>query len=106
MTPLRRWTLGALTACAAMMTSCAALRPISPVAPPRLTLDEATTRPCRLPRLSAPATIAAPTLGDLEAAYVERGSAILACEQARAAAVETLEAEHAHIDRWLDRLDD
>ena len=96
MTPLRRWTLGGLTACAAMMTSCAASPPISKAAPPRLTLDEAATKPCRLPRLAEPAT-----LGSLEAAYVERGAAILACEQSRASAVEVLTAERAMVDRWL-----
>ena len=79
-----------------MMTSCAASPPISRAAPPRLTLDETATKPCRLPRLGEPAT-----LGGLEAAYVERGAAILACDQARAAAVEALKAEHALIDRWL-----
>ena len=64
-------------------------------------MDEAATKSCRLPRLAQPAT-----LGALEAAYVERGAAILACDQARAAVVETLEAEHALIDRWLVGSDD
>ncbi|KQS56555.1 hypothetical protein ASG17_06485 [Brevundimonas sp. Leaf363] len=59
-------------------------------------MDEAATRPCRLPRLAEPATT-----GALEAAYVERGAAILACDQSRAAAVEALKAERALIDRWL-----
>ena len=96
MTPIRRWSLAGLFACAAMTTSCAASRPISSAAPPRLTLDETALRPCRLPRLAEPATI-----GALEAAYVERGQAIVACDQARALAVEVLEAERALTDRWL-----
>jgi hypothetical protein len=42
----------------------------------------------------------APTQGDLEAAYVARGAALVACETARELAVETLLAERALQDRW------
>lgn len=101
MTPLRHWMLGVLIACAAMMTNCAASRPVSMAAPPRLMLGEMATKPCRLPRLPEPATI-----GGLEAVYIERGAAILACDQARAAAVETLQAERVLINRWLAGSDD
>ena len=76
------WTPAALSVCAAMTASCAALPPISTVAPVRLVLPEAAMRPCALA-----------VLGDLEAVYVERGAQIVACDGARRLAVETLEAE-------------
>nr|WP_314433818.1 hypothetical protein [uncultured Brevundimonas sp.] len=42
-----------------------------------------------------------PTLGDLEAAYVERGAQIVACDGARRLAVETLEAERNANMSWV-----
>jgi hypothetical protein len=41
---------------------------------------------------------AEPTAGDLDAAYVQRGAQILACDGARRLAVETLLAERAMQD--------
>jgi hypothetical protein len=41
-----------------------------------------------------------PTLADLDAAYVKRGAQLVACEAARALAVEMLMAERALLDRW------
>ena len=94
MMPIPRWTLIAGLASPVMTASCAALLPPS-AEPPRLTLPEAATRPCVLERLPE-----APTIADLEVAYVERGARLVACENARASAVETLTAERALQDRW------
>ncbi len=90
MTPTNPWTPVALIVCAIMTASCAGSRPISTVAPPRLALPPAATRPCALAVLPAE-----PTAGDLEAAYVLRGAQIVACDGARRLAVETLLAERA-----------
>jgi hypothetical protein len=46
-----------------------------------------------------------PTLADLEVAYMERGARLVACESARASAVETLMAERALQDRWRRETD-
>ncbi|MED5536366.1 MAG: hypothetical protein VX661_00820 [Pseudomonadota bacterium] len=73
-----------------MTASCAGSPRISPVAPPRLALPETASRPCALATLPA-----APTLADLEAAYMLRGAQVLACDGARRLAVETLLAERA-----------
>ncbi|WP_439476190.1 hypothetical protein [Brevundimonas sp.] len=78
---------------------CAASLPPS-AEPPRLTLPEAAATPCVLELLPA-----APTLADLEVAYVERGARLVACENARASAVETLTAERALQDRWRGETD-
>lgn len=81
-------------ACALMTASCAGTLPISTVAPVRLALPEAATRPCILATLPAE-----PTLGDLETAYAARGAQVVACDGARRLAVETLLAERALQDR-------
>lgn len=96
MTPIRLWTPLALSACAIMTASCAASPRPSPVAPPRLILPDAVTRPCDLAVLPDAATTA-----DLEAAYVRRGGQILTCDAARRLAVETLQAERSLIDEWV-----
>ena len=96
MTPLFRSIRLAPIALSAMIASCAASPPPS-VAPPRLVLPQAATRPCLLDRLPA-----APSHGDLEVAYVARGAALVACEAARELAVETLLAERALQDRWRE----
>lgn len=94
MMPTPRWTLIAWLVSPAMTASCAASLPPS-AEPPRLTLPEAATRPCVLGRLPQ-----APTIADLEVAYIERGARLVACENARTLAVETLTAERALQDRW------
>ena len=91
------WTLCGLTACVLMTANCAGSRPISTVAPPRLVLPEAATRVCALATLPE-----APSLADLEAAYLLRGAQIVACDGARRLAVETLIAERAMQDRWAE----
>ena len=52
-------------------------------------------RPCQLAVLPD-----RPTRADLDSAYVTRGAQLVACEAARALAVETLLAERALQDRW------
>ncbi|NWE54076.1 hypothetical protein HX774_16865 [Brevundimonas sp. P7753] len=44
----------------------------------------------------------APSLADLEAAYLLRGAQILACDSARRLAVDALDAERAMQDRWME----
>ena len=91
------WTLCGLIACGLMTANCAGSPPISTVAPPRLVLAEAATRPCALAVLPE-----APSLADLEAAYLARGAQIVACDSARRLAVEALSAERAMQDRWME----
>lgn len=55
------------------------------------------TEPCALPRLSDD-----PTVADLEIGYGRRGAALAACDTARQLAVDTLTAERAAIDAWLE----
>ena len=93
------WTRIALLALPGMTASCAVSLPPS-VEPPRLTLPGQATTPCVLERL--PAT---PSHADLEVAYMERGARLVACESARASAVETLMAERALQDRWRRETD-
>lgn len=90
------WTLCGLIACGLMTANCAGSPPISTVAPPRLVLSEAATRPCALATL--PET---PSLADLEVAYLLRGAQIVACDGARRLAVEALTAERLMQDRWM-----
>lgn len=94
MTPLHRWTPLALLALASMTASCAASRPPS-AEPPRLLLPAEAIKPCILERLPE-----APTQADLEIAYVERGLRLVACDNARRLAIETLVAERDLQDRW------
>lgn len=94
MTPNHHWILIARLALLGMTASCAASPPPS-VAPPRLIPPRAATTPCTLERLPA-----APTQADLEVAYIERGVRLVACEGARALAVDTLLAERALQDQW------
>lgn len=79
--------------CAALMTmtaSCAGMRPPSVPEPVRLSLPVEASRPCRLVTLGP-----SPTIADLEAAYMARGEALVACDAARRLAVATLMAERA-----------
>ena len=94
--PRHHWIRLAPAVFCAMTASCAASLPPS-ATPPRLSLPEAATRPCRLDRLPD-----APTEGDLEVAYVARGAALIVCDSARSVAVETLLAERALQDRWRE----
>lgn len=94
MMPKPLWTRIVWLVWPGMIASCAASLP--PYAePPRLTLPGAATTPCVLERLPE-----APSQADLEVAYMDRGARLVACENARASAVETLMAERALQDRW------
>lgn len=83
----------ALLACATLMTACAGRAPILPTAP-RIQMPQAARTPCALYRLPT-----APTTADLEVGYATRGAQIVACDAARALAVQTHEAEHDLEDR-------
>lgn len=85
----------ALLACISMTASCAGLRPALTDAP-RLSLPEIAERPCELPLIPDE-----PTTADLEAAYAQRGAAIVKCDAARQLAIDTLTAERSIIDQWL-----
>lgn len=79
----------------AIMTAACATSP-RPVAPPRLALPDAATRPCALAVLPDH-----PTAADLDATYMQRGAQVVSCDAARALAVETLIAERRLLDEWL-----
>ncbi|WP_295223999.1 hypothetical protein [uncultured Brevundimonas sp.] len=79
----------------AIMTAACATSP-RPVAPPRLALPDAATRPCALAVLPDH-----PTAADLDATYMQRGAQVVSCDAVRALAVETLMAERRLIDEWL-----
>lgn len=96
MKPQYLWKPCALIACALMTTNCAASRPAS-VAPPRLSVPLAAITPCELARLPD-----APTLTDLEVAYLLRGSQLVACDAARRLAIESWMAERRMQDGLQD----
>lgn len=77
---LSRLIMVALTGFVALTGGCATLRPsIAAPAPPRIEPPELATQACRLPILpEGPVTWA-----DLERVYLERGEALIACDQAR-----------------------
>ena len=93
MNPLR--PIG-LYACCVMIASCAASRSSSLAAAPRIEMPPSASGPCTLPRLPQ-----APTEGDLERGYAQRGAELVACEGARSLAVAIHEAEHRLEDEQL-----
>ena len=98
MMPTFPWRPAVPAVCALMTASCAGLPPPSAPVPPQLTLPAAATTPCSLARLAE-----APTLADLEIAYMARGGNLVACDAARQLAVDTLLAERALQARWRNR---
>ena len=90
---MRRSILPALLVCGMLMTACATRTPALPAAP-RVALPETVRTPCSLYRLPA-----APTQADLEIGYATRGAEIVACDAARALAVQTHDAEHSLEDQ-------
>lgn len=71
------------------MTGGCAIKPQSwAVAPAELVLPPEVQQPCDLPLIAPRADLAA-----LEAAYMQRGAALLACDARRALAVEILKQE-------------
>lgn len=82
---LSRLILIALTGFVTLTGGCAGLRPsIAAPAPPRIDPPDLATQPCRLPVLPDGAV----TWTDLERVYLERGEALVACDQARRLALE------------------
>lgn len=82
----------ALIACAALTTACVHTPPVQPH-PPRLTLPP--DKPCEVHILPEQ-----PTLGDLEAGYIIRGSQIVTCEAWGRLILENWQAERAMQDQW------
>ena len=80
--PIRRWRPIGCAALMIMTVSCAGTRPPSVPTPIRLSLPVEATRPCRLVTVGA-----SPTLGDLEAAYMARGEALVASRRAASQAM-------------------
>ncbi len=80
-----RLLLSGLLACTMLTASCARSRQIWTAALPRVEVPDAARRACRLHQLPPN-----PTIGDLEAGYVIRGSDVAACYLARQLAVDTL----------------
>lgn len=87
----RLWATAVLAVCCSMIASCA-VRPLPQPAPARLTIPAEVLEPCRIARLPVDATLA-----DLEAAYMERGVQLVACDGARALALELLLAERTAV---------
>ena len=92
---MRRSILPALLVCGTLTTACASRTPSLPVAP-RIQMPQAARSPCALYCLPS-----APTNADLEIGYATRGAEIVACDAARALAVQTHAAEHALEDQVM-----
>jgi hypothetical protein len=82
-----------LLVCAMLTCSCASRTPVSAAAP-RVDMPPEASRSCSLYRLPQ-----APTQADLEIGYATRGAQLVACDAARALAVQTHAAEHALEDQ-------
>ena len=82
-----------LLACAMLTASCASRLPTLPAAP-RVEMPAEATKACSLYLLPK-----APAQADLEIGYASRGAQVVACDAARALAVQTHAAEHALEDQ-------
>lgn len=80
-------------ASAPLIASCAAQTPSLPAAP-RVEMPAEARQVCSLYVLPP-----RPTLADLQIGYATRGAELVACDTARALAVQTHDAEHALEDR-------
>lgn len=96
-----RLILPALTAFALLTAGCATSRP-PPVEPPSGDPPPLAQEPCRLPTLPDGKL----TWAILERLYVERGEAILVCDQARSLAVQAHQDERAAVRAWLAEIFD
>src|ERR1700744_2293009 len=90
---MRRSTLLALLVFAMLTSNCASRPPVLPAAP-RVDMPPEASRSCSLYLLPG-----APTQADLEIGYATRGAQLVACDAARALAVQTHAAEHALEDQ-------
>lgn len=94
---MKRFPLNAALACMVLMSACATSGPPSAMlSPPRRQMPETAKAPCGLPILPQ-----RPTYADLEAGYLARGAAIVACDASRQLAVDVQAGEHQDIDAWL-----
>lgn len=78
------WMLIVWGVSSGMIVSCAKAPPAHPVSP-ELLLPAEVIVPCEIARLGSQAT-----LSDLEQAYMQRGMQLVACDAARAMAVEII----------------
>ena len=85
---MRRLILPALLGSAMLTASCASRLPALPAAP-RVEMPAEAARGCSLYLLPQ-----SPTQADLEIGYATRGAQVVACDAARALAVQTHAAEH------------
>ena len=90
---MRRLTPPALLGCAMLTASCASRLPALPAAP-RVEMPAEAVKACSLYLLPQ-----SPTQADLEIGYATRGAQVVACNAARALAVQTHAAEHALEDQ-------
>ena len=90
---MHRLTLIALLGCETLTCSCASRTPQLPAAP-RVEMPAEAMKTCSLYLLPEHATQA-----DLEIGYASRGAQLVACDAARALAVQTHAAEHALEDQ-------
>jgi hypothetical protein len=90
---MRRLILTAPLVCGMLTASCASQPPTLPAAP-RVEMPAEAAKACSLYLL--PQT---PTQADLEIGYATRGAQVVACDAARALAVQTHAAEHALEDQ-------
>lgn len=88
--PQHNWAKIALAVYASTTAACASVPPAKMVALPQLVLPPEVERPCGLAVLEGRGELA-----DLEVAYMRRGEQLLACDAARALAVEILNKERA-----------
>jgi hypothetical protein len=90
---MKRFHLMLSLASAPLIASCAAQTPSLPAAP-RIEMPAEARRVCSLYVLPSK-----PTLADLQIGYATRGAELVACDTARALAVQTHDAEHALEDQ-------
>lgn len=86
---MRPSTLIVLIACAPLIAACVTRAPSSPAAAPRIDVPADALRPCGLYTLPP-----RPTQADLEIGYSTRGAQLIACDAARAQAVQAHTREH------------
>ena len=98
---LKRLSLAISLACLSLPTTGCALfnRPPAPVSPPTVDAPEWARQPCQLPRIP----VDEPTVGDLAQGYLERGEALVRCEEARRLNQEAHQQERQAVADWIDK---
>jgi hypothetical protein len=89
-----------LPASLAMLTGgCAWLTPPpAPVAPPTVDAPEWALEPCQLPTIP----VDEPSVGSLARGYIDRGEALIRCEQARRLNAEAHLQERQAVAEWIE----